>query len=398
MPSDPTKTPKRRSLVLIGLVALSIGAAIVARGIVVRAENERELARVAQETAIPTVALATVAHGEATVAVTLPGTIQAYQSAPIYAQVSGYVKNWSADIGAHVEAGHVLATIDTPNLDQQLTQAQANLGTAQANEQLAAVTAKRWRSLAGPGWVSQQANDEKAGAAAATKAAADAAAANVRQLEALEAFKTVVAPFDGIVTQRNVDVGALVNVGSGTNAGPPLFEVSDLHQVRIYVQVPQALSAGLAPGLKATFEIPQYPGQAFAATVVATSHAIDPASHSMEVELQADNPDGKFAQGTYCQVRFELPSDPNTMRLPATALVTSDRGAEVAVVEAGNKVAFKSIRIGRDFGDTVEVTTGLAPNDQIVDNPPETLQSGDTVRLTSTPAGNASTEATTSGR
>jgi len=198
--------------------------------------------------------------------------------------------------------------------------------------------------------------DEKAADAAAKKAIADSARANVRRLEALESFKSIIAAFDGIVTQRNTDVGALINAGT---AGQELFEVSDLHRVRIYVQVPQAFSADLRPGLKATFEMPQYPGRKFDATLVTTSNAVNAMSRSMLVELQADNLDGKLFGGTYCRVDFQIPGDPNMVRLPATALMSVNRGVQVAILGNNNKVVLKSIQLG--LGDTVEVTAGLAP-------------------------------------
>jgi RND family efflux transporter MFP subunit len=195
----------------------------------------------------------------------------------------------------------------------------------------------------------------------------------------MESFKQIVAPFDGVVTARNTDVGALINAGS--TAGQQLFEVSDLHRVRIYVQVPQAFSAALRPGLRATFEMPQYPGRKFDATLVATSNAVNAASRSMQVELQADNPDGTLLGGSYCQVEFHIPGDPNMVRVPATALLPVDHGAQVAVLGDGNKVVLKSVQLGRDFGDSVEVTAGLAAQDRVIDSPPETLSSGDLVRL-----------------
>jgi RND family efflux transporter MFP subunit len=281
-----------------------------------------------------------------------------------------------------VKAGDVLASIDTPDLDQQLSQAQADLATASANAQLAAVTAQRWTTLVKSQWVSRQASDDKSAAAAATKATMDASAANVKRLAALESFKSIVAPFDGVVTARNTDVGALINAGSST--GPALFEVSDLHKVRIYVQVPQAFSGQLHPGLKATLEMPQYPGQPFEAVLVTMSHAMDPTSRSMLVQLQADNPDGKFFAGAYCQVHFQLPSDPKVMRVPATALVPGNQGMEVAVLGPDNKVQMKPIEIGRDFGDSAEVVAGLSSVDRVIDSPPETMQSGDRVQLAAT--------------
>jgi len=385
MPQEPIKTPSRRLLLLVGAAALIVAGGDVTVGIVDRADANRQLVQWTNQEAVPTVQLAKLEHGAAEQSLVLPGTLQPSNKAAIYARVTGYLKSWQQDIGAEVKAGQVLATIDAPDLDQQLAQARANLATAEANERVAVVTAQRWHSLAASQWVSQQANDEKAGAAAANKAIADAAQANVRQLEALESFKSIVAPFDGVVTQRNTDVGALVNVGSGGNAGAALFEVSDLQKVRIYVQVPQSYSAGLTPGLKATFEMPQYPGQQFEATLITTSRAMDANSRSMLVELQADNPDGKFAQGTYCQVHLQLPVDPNMVRLPATALMPVDHGVQIAILGDGSKAVLKTVQLGRDFGDSVEVTAGLSPTDRVIDSPPETLQSGDAVQLAPTP-------------
>jgi RND family efflux transporter MFP subunit len=381
MSPEPVKPIDRRRLLFVGGAALFTAGNIAVTGILGRAEARKQLVQWTNRTAVPTVRLATLRRGAAEQSLVLPGTIQPFYKAPIFARVSGYLKSWQADIGAKVTAGQVLASIDTPDLDQQLQQAQANLATAEANEQVAAVTASRWHSLVTSQWVSRQANDEKAGAAQAAKAAADAAQANVRQLQAMESFKSIVAPFDGIVTQRNIDVGALVSAGTGANTGQPLFEVSDLSKIRIYVQVPQAFSAGLTPGLKAEFEMPQYPGQQFEATLVTTSHALDASSRGMLVELQADNADGKLLAGAYCQVHFKLPGDPNTVRVPATALLPVDQGVQIAVLGAANKATFKTVQLGRDFGDTVEVTSGLAPKDQVIDSPPETLRSGDVVQL-----------------
>jgi RND family efflux transporter MFP subunit len=218
----------------------------------------------------------------------------------------------------------------------------------------------------------------------------DASAAYVRQLEAMQSFKQIVAPFDGIVTARNTDIGALINSGS---AGQALFEISDLHRVRIYVQVPQAFTTDLRPGLKATFEMPQNTDQKFDATLVAMSNAMNETSRSMLVELQADNPDGKLFGGTYCRVDFQIPGDPNMVRLPATALMSVNRGVQVAVLGDSNRVVLKSIQLGRDFGDTVEVTAGLSPSDQVIDRPPETLQNGDAVQLAVATPSSTSTQA-----
>jgi RND family efflux transporter MFP subunit len=384
MPSEDTKAPSRRKLLVVGIIALVIACYIAASGIISRAKSNRELVQWTNQQAVPTVALAQLKKGDQYQSLRLPGTIQAYRKAAIYARVSGYLKSWQLDIGAHVQPGQVLAEIDTPDLDQQLAQAKATLASAQANAQLAALTAQRWDFLVKRQVVSQQTADNATSDAIAKKAVADAAQANVGQLEAMESFKAVVAPFDGIVTARNTDIGALINAGSG-GTGQELFEISDMDTVRIYVQVPQAFTAQLQPGLKATFEMPQYPGQQFDAKLVTTSNAVNLTSRSMLVELQADNSAKKFSPGTYCQVQFQLPGDPNLVQVPATALISGDNGAQVAVIGDGDKVVMKPIQVGRDFGDSVEVVAGLTASDRVIDSPPETLQTGEQVQLATTP-------------
>jgi RND family efflux transporter MFP subunit len=368
---------------LVGMVALVGGGAIVAYGLVSRARSKQDLVQWTNAQAVPTVALAKLVHGDANRTLTLPGSIQPYSKASIFARVNGYLKTWEKDIGAQVKAGEVLASIDAPDLDQQLAQARATLASAKANYDIAALTANRYGILVQKQIVAQQTADQTAADAEAKKAVMDANTAVVRQLEAMQSFKQIVAPFDGVVTARNTDIGALINAGS---AGQALLEVSDLSRVRIYVRVPQAFSADLRAGLKATFEMPQYRGQQFDAAVVTTSNAMDLSSRSMLVELQSDNAEGKFFAGAYCQVHFQVPNDPNAMRVPATALMSVNTGAQVAVLGNDNKVALKSVQIGRDFGDSVEVTAGLTPQDRVIDSPPETLQSGDTVQLAATPS------------
>jgi RND family efflux transporter MFP subunit len=379
MSSQPVKAPRPRRLLIVGAIALLVAGAIAANGLISRARGKQELVQWTNAQAVPTVALAQIARGEAAQSLILPGNIQPYNKAAIYARVNGYLKSWNQDIGAHVKAGDVLATIDAPDLDQQFAQAKATLVSAKANYDIAVVTANRYDILVKKQAVSQQLADQANADAAAKKAIMDADEANVAQLEAMEDFKKIVAPFDGIVTARNTDIGALIIAGSTT--GLELFQVSDLSHVRIYVQVPQAYSANLAAGLKATFDMPQYPGQKFDATLVTTSNAMNATSRSMLVELQADNSDGKLLSDTYCRVNFQIPSDPNMVRIPATALIPANRGAQVAVLSDGNKVAFKPVQLGRDFGDSVEVTAGLASQDRVIDSPPETLQSGDVVQL-----------------
>jgi RND family efflux transporter MFP subunit len=383
MPSDPIKTPNSRGVLLIGAATLAVAISIAAAGIFIRARSEQAVAQWTEKQAIPTVVLAKLQKGATKQTLTLPGSIQAYNRASLYARVNGYVKSWNKDIGAQVKAGEVLATIDAPDLDQQLAQARATLASAKANYDIAVITANRNDTLVKKQAVAQQLADQTRADADAKKAIMDADAANVGQLEAMQTFKQIVAPFDGIVTARNIDIGMLINSGS---AGQPLLEVSDLHRVRIYVHVPQAYVAQVVPGLKSTFEMPQYPGQQFDATVVTMSNAFDLTSRSMLVELQADNTEGKLFPGAYSKVHFQLPTDPNVVRIPATALVPANQGAQVAILDKDNTVMLKPVKLGRDFGDNVEVIAGLDPQDRVIDSPLETLQSGDTVQLASTPA------------
>jgi RND family efflux transporter MFP subunit len=377
MSFEPITTPRRRHLVLASAAALALATAIVATGIVGRAHGERDVADWTNRQVVPTVSLAALQQGDAQQTLTLPGSIQPFNKASLYARVNGYLKTWNKDIGANVKAGEVLATIDAPDLDQQLAQATATLASAKANYDIAVITANRNDTLAKKQIVAQQLADQTDADAAAKKAVMDADAANVRQLEAMQSFKQIVAPFDGVVTARNTDIGALINSGS---TGQPLMEVSDLHRVRIYVRVPQAYSAQVHSGLKAGFEMPQYPGQQFDATVVTMSNAMDVASRSMLVELQADNAEGKLFGGAYSQVHFLLPGDPNMVRVPATALMPVNQGAQVAVLGKDNTVTMKPVQLGRDFGDAVEIVSGLSPQDRVIDSPPETLQGGDAVR------------------
>jgi RND family efflux transporter MFP subunit len=390
MSPQPRNTLPPRQLLLVGIIALVAAGGIAANGLISRTRDKQDLMQWANAQATPTVALATIVRGDAERKLILPGSLQPYSKATTYARVNGYLKSWNKDIGAPVKADEVLASIETPDLDQQLAQAKATLASAKANYDIAAITAGRNNTLVQRQVVSQQIADQTAADATAKKAVMDASAAYVQQLEAMEAFKQIVAPFDGVVTARNTDIGALINSGS---AGQPLFEVSDLHRVRIYVQVPQAFTADLRPGSNATFEMPQYPGQKFDAILIATSNAMNETSRSMLVELQADNPDSKLFGGTYCRVDFLIPSDPNMVRLPATALMPVNRGVQVAVVGDGDKVVLKAIQLGRDFGDTVEVTAGLTPQDRVIDSPPETLQNGDTVQVAAPTPSSTATQA-----
>ena len=384
MSSEDIKAPSRRSLLTTAAAAVLLAGIVVGYGFVDRARSKQEVVQWTNTQAIPTVALAQLTPASPHQTLTLPGNIQPFNRAEIFARVNGYVKSWDHDIGSPVKSGQALATIDAPDLDQQLSQAKATLASVKANEQIATLTANRNNILLQKQIVAQQLADQTTADATAKEAVVDANEANVRQLEAMQSFKTLAAPFDGVVTARNVEIGQLINSGGGS--GQALFEVSDLHRVRIFVQVPQSFSAGLVPGVKATFEMPQYPGVQFDATLSHISQSINATSHSMQVELQADNAAGKFFGGSYCNVHFEIPTDANLVRLPSTALVTGNQGTQVAVLDSNSKVVLKSVQLGRDLGDSVEIVAGVSPSDRVINNPPETLSAGDKVRVaTATP-------------
>jgi RND family efflux transporter MFP subunit len=282
-----------------------------------------------QAQSIPSVTLAKIHTGQGGT-IELPGTVQPFQKAQIYARVSGYLTSWQADIGTPVRAGQTLAMVDTPDLDQQLAQARGDLEMARANAKLADLTAGRWKALQTTGAVSQQVIDEKAGDSAAKRAAVDAALGKLRSIEALAAYKRIASPFDGVVTARKTDIGALINAGS---SGQELFEVSDLRRLRIYVQVPQTLASKLTVGQDTAFTLPEAPGQVLHARIAAISHALDTGTRTMLVQLQADNPGLAIGAGSYCQVAFHVSATGPGLRLPATALVMGDGGAQVAVLE-----------------------------------------------------------------
>jgi RND family efflux transporter MFP subunit len=393
MSPEQIKIPNRRSLLTTAAAAVLLAGIVTGYGFVSRAQSKQEVVDWTHAQAIPAVALAQRIPGSSHQTLTLPGNIQPFNRAAIFARVNGYVKSWDHDIGSQVKAGQVLATIDAPDLDQQLSQAKATLASVRANLQIASLTADRNNILLQKQIVAQQLADQTSADAKAKEAVVDANEANVRQLEAMQSFKTLAAPFDGVVTSRNVELGMLINSGG---SGQALFEVSDLHRVRIYVQVPQSFSAGLAVGMKATFEMPQYPGVQFDATLSHISRSINANSHSMQVELQADNAAGKLFGGSYCNVHFEIPTDANLVKIPSTALVTGNQGTEVATLDSNDKVVLKNVQLGRDLGDSVEVRAGLSPSDRIINSPPETLATGDAVRVVAaTPQGASSASSST---
>ncbi len=363
----------------VGGIALGVALFVAALGIGLRLYQGRQVATWTEEQSVPTVALAKVATGGATREIVLPGTIRAFIDAPINARVNGYLKRWFVDIGAPVRAGQVMAEIETPELDQQLLQAEADLATARANMQLAAVTAGRWQRMRATDAVSQQEADEKSGDYAAKQAIVAAAEANVARLKATTQFKSIVAPFAGTVTARRTDIGALINSGSAN--GQELFRVADSRRVRVYVDVPQSYAAVVRKGATAKLRVPERPEQVFPAVVTDSSQAISESSRTMLVQLEADNPKGLLLPGSYVDVHFEPAASAVVLRVPVSALIFRRDGLRVAVVGAGDKAEFRTIELGRDFGTQVEVVAGLKAGDRVIDNPPDSLSDGDPVRV-----------------
>jgi RND family efflux transporter MFP subunit len=366
-------------LKLIGIIAGCVAILIVIVGLITRAVASRDVGEWTDANALPTVSVVNLAHSNKAGDLALPGNVQAFNNAPIYARVSGYLKKWYVDIGSSVKAGQLMAVIDVPDQDQQYAQAKADLATAIANEKLSAQTAKRYNMLAKLNAVSAEDVDEKNGDLAAKTAAVASAKANVDRLAALESFKNITAPFSGVVTSRGTDVGQLVTTGDPST--PPLFTVSDESKVRIYVNAPQDHSAQIKPGMQASFTVPEYQDQSVPATVMANAQSVNMQTGMVLVQLQADNSEQKFKAGDYAQVVFNIPANTAAIRLPASALMFRDSGMEVAIVEAGGRVAIKPITILRDYGTSVEVAAGLTRRDRVIDNPPDSLRQGDQVRV-----------------
>jgi RND family efflux transporter MFP subunit len=367
------------------LVALfTVAVVLAAWGEIDRVIARNSLAKESAVDVLPTVVTVKPNRTDLGEELILPGTVQAFIEAPIYARTNGYLKAWHTDIGSPVKKGQLLAEIETPEVDQQLTQAVADLATARANEALSQTTNTRWKELLKTESVSQQDADEKAGDAAAKRAAAEAAAANVSRLRELESFKRVVAPFDGVITARNTDIGALINAGQ--SAGSELFRLADTQKLRIYVQVPEPYAAAAKPGLGAELSFSEQRGKAYTATVVRTSNALDPALRTLQVELELDNSQRELFPGAYAEVHFKLAGNAQSLRLPATTVLFRAAGLQVAVVDAHQRIQLKSIVEGRDFGSTIEVLSGLNAEDAVVINPPDSIIDGLTVRVAVPPA------------
>ncbi len=372
--------PSHRGVRLAGVIALVVVVLVVIFGLATRLFEARHLKTWTNEQTVPTVNVATPEQKGAGSPLQLPGRIEAYTQAPMYARTGGYLKSWKVDIGGKVKAGQLLAEIETPDLDQQLLQAKADLASAQANESLAATTAKRWQAMLASDSVAKQEVDEKTGDYTAKRALANAAKANVDRIEATKGYARIVAPFDGVVTARNTDVGALINEGS-SGGGQPLFVVSDVSKLRVYVQVPQAFVPSIPAGATAQLTVPEYPGRTFTAKVDASAQAVSASSGSTLIQLSVDNADGKLMPGSFTNVQFKLDAHAGGLRVPASALIFNASGLHLATVGSDNKVTFKTVTIQHDYGKTVEIGSGISANDRVIDSPPDGLVDGDQVKV-----------------
>ena len=381
-----------RHLKSTAAIALMVAAGIVSGGIFSRVHAHQELATWTDAQAIPTVATVQPQASPASQPLVLPGRLAAYINAPIYARVSGYLHAWYADIGTHVKAGQLLGVIDTPDLDQQLEQARADLQNSVANEKLAATTAKRWTEMLKQDSVSQQETDEKTSDLIAKQATVEANEANVRRLEALESFKRIVAPFAGVVTQRNVDVGDLIDAGSGTSRA--LFALAQSDPLRAYVQLPQAYAQNIKVGEDVVVTQAELPGQQFNGRITNISGAIDVPTRSLQIEVTLHNPDGKLRPGAYVQVA--LPSGTRAqLSVPGNALLFRAEGPRLAVVDSDGVVHLRKVAIAQDLGQTLEIESGIEQNDRVIINPSDSIEDGDHVEVThpqsqSQPKGKAS--------
>ncbi len=378
MPSDvPVHSPRHLRKAAIFLLVIAL--AIVIIGLVTRYLDSRKLREWTNAQALHTVVVNPPGTGKNAASLDLPGRIEAYARAPIYARVSGYLKSWKADIGMPVKTGQLLAEIETPDLDQQLLQAKADLANAESAAKLSAITAKRWQAMLGSDAVSRQEVDEKTTDLTNKQALVKSATANVARYQALKSFTRILAPFDGIVTTRSTDIGALINAGSGI--GPELFVVSDTRKLRIYVNVPQNYAPSIKKGGKAKISVPEHPGKFYPATIESYSQAINAASGAMLVQLVVNNPTGELLPGGYALISLDLPNDKPSLSIPASALIFDKAGLRVATVDSTNKTLIKQITVARDLGNVIEIASGLTSADRVIESPPDGIENGTLVHV-----------------
>jgi membrane fusion protein, multidrug efflux system len=379
MPTENNTPVSGRKLGIFGVLAGLAAVLVVVTGIRAREDASAKLREWTDDQAIPTVAVVAPDARALSPTFDLPGRLEAYYRAPIFARVNGYLKSWSVDIGARVKAGQVIAEIEAPDLDQQLLQARADLASQQASAKLSEATLTRRRTLIASNFVSMQEIDERTADLSNKNAAVNSSQANVERLEALAGYKKITAPFDGVVTARDTDVGALINAGGGS--GPPMFVVSDITKLRVYVNVPQSYVPSIRIGARAVITVPEYPNRTFPATVEASSQSVDVASGTTRMQLGLDNSSGELLPGSYANVRLNLQRDGVPLHIPASALIFNQSGLRVATVGADDKVKFKTVTIARDLGKEIELGSGLSPDDRVIVAPPDGLADGDEVRI-----------------
>jgi RND family efflux transporter MFP subunit len=376
--AEAGKHPRKRWLGLA--IALIVIAALLVSGIWsrvrARATLNAETARVAL-TAVSVVSPKQTAPAEEII---LPGNVQPFITSPIYSRTNGYLKKWYFDIGAHVKQGQLLAVVDTPEVDQQLQQSLSNLNTAKANLTLAEITKNRYEGLLKKNAVSQQDADNAVGTYNANKAIVDANQANVKQLQALQSFEKIYAPFDGIVTARNTDIGDLINSGSSSTARTDLFHISQPDKLRVYVNVPEEYSQGIKVGMTADLSLAEFPGRKFQGKLVRTAEAINMTTRTLLIEIEVDNPTGTLLTGSYAEVHLKVATHASTLLLPVNTLLFRSEGLRVGIVKDG-KVVLTALTAGRDFGNQIEIVSGLKPDDQVIINPPDSLVSGQQVQI-----------------
>jgi RND family efflux transporter MFP subunit len=384
-PESPPGVPRkpRRGLAIAGLAGLLVVVLVVASGLWNRNASEAKLKEWTDTQSVPVVSVVLPTNSANRSSLDLPGRLEAYTRAPIYARVGGFLKAWHVDIGAPVKAGQLLAEIEAPDLDQQLLQAKAALASAQAAEALARVTAGRWQQLSGANTVSRQTVDEKTGDLTVKQALTRAAQAAVDRLEVLFAFKRLTAPFDGIVTARNTDVGALI--GAESSAGLALFVISDVQRLRLTVSIPQNYVPVVKINTKVQITVPEYPGKVYTGVVDASARSVDAQSGTTRMQIVVENNSGELMPGAFANTRIELPVNLQALSIPAGALIFDQKGMRVATVDTDGKVVLKPITIARDLGQVVEIATGLEASDRVIESPPDGLSNGDPVRIV-TPA------------
>jgi RND family efflux transporter MFP subunit len=380
--NQPAGSPRggRGKMILMWVVPFVVFAALAIYSLAKKKNTNRVLAEQTTASAVPVVAVIHATPLNADSGLVLPGALQAFVESPIYARTNGYLKKWYKDIGSNVKQGELLAEIDTPEIDQQLSQARADLGTSEANVNLSATTAARYQDLIKTDSVSKQEVDNAVGDYNAKKAMVQSAEANVKRLEDLESFKRVYAPFTGVITQRNVDPGTLINAGNGGTA-KELFDLAQIDPIRAFVAVPQSFAPSIRTGQHACLELSEMSGQKFCGQVARTADSIDPATRTLRTEVDVPNPAGKLLPGAYAEVHFDVKVAGNLLSLPVSALLFRPDGTMVAVVGTDSKIQLKRIAIGRDYGNTVEVLQGLDASDSVVDNPPDSMGQGQQVHV-----------------